>query len=67
MVFKAVNWAVQEVTQLFWVSPMYIGGRHFIKILFVFLLLICLGVGVVLSQEPRSIKEKLSLLKFYAY
>lgn len=39
--FKVRAWAILGAAQLSWVSPMCTGGGHAIKLLFVFLLLVC--------------------------
>jgi len=44
---------LQGGTQFSWVSPICAGGIHIIKLLFVFLLLICVNSRGYLSQEPR--------------
>ena len=53
------------VTQFPWVSPMYKGDIHVTKLLFVFLLLICLFITRI-SQPPRRRiwKKKLSFLSY---
>lgn len=47
-----------EVTQFSWVDPMYVGGMHVIKLLFVFLLVI-FHYRERLSREPRRVEGKL--------
>lgn len=43
---------------------MYTGGIHIMKLLLVFLLLICLLSLRSLSQEPRKVKGKLFFLPY---
>ena len=47
------------VIQFSRISPMYRAGIHVIKLLFVFLLLICFLLQGCLNQELRNIEEKL--------
>lgn len=54
MVFKVLAWAIQGSYSVF-ISPMYTGGIPVIKLLLIFLLLICLvSLQKVLSQESRK-------------
>ena len=47
----------QGVIQFFWVSAIYTGGIHVIKVLFVFLLFIFF-YSECLSQDPSRIERK---------
>ena len=47
-----------------WVFPMHIRGMHVTKLLFVFLLLICLLLQKVLSQGPRRVEQKVLFLPY---
>ena len=50
----------QGVTQFAWVSPLYMGGIHVIKLLFVFLLLSFITGGS--QPEPGRVEGELFLL-----
>lgn len=54
--FKRELWPLIYVTQFSWISPTYRGGILAVKLLFVFLLLICLLSLGSLSQEPRRVE-----------
>lgn len=47
-----------------WVSLMYTGCMHVVKLLFVFPLLICLLLRGSLSQETRRVEGKLFFLPY---
>lgn len=59
MVFNVVTWAISGSTHFSWVSPIYTGGVHVVKLVFIYLLFISLLLRRVSATEPRRIEEKL--------
>lgn len=59
MVFNVVARAISGSTQFSWVSPIYTGGVHVVKLVFVYLLFISLLLKWVSATESRIIVEKL--------
>lgn len=59
MLLEVVAWPFRGVAQFSWMSPMATGDIHVIKLVLVFLRLICLLSQGDLSQEPRRVQETL--------
>ena len=60
-----VVWAISGVTQFSWVSPMYTGGLHVIKLQFVFFLLIYLLLKEVSAKKLEGERQNyVSSLKY---